>query len=110
MLFHDILIPCIEYSSILTSKKAAAAVYAAIQILNMDKLYELGKTESFVSWTPTLEYYSGYTEMDLYLLGYQMTDKVLKALQSARKVINSLHPLCFCILWNRFSQSLNRVF
>ena len=84
MLFYDCLIPTIEYSTIRTSKKAAAAVYAAIQILDTDKLTKLSKPEQFIRWSPTLEYYSGYSEADIFLLAFQMIDVVLKALRRVR--------------------------
>ena len=61
MLFVDILIPSVDYSSQKPSLKAAAAVLASLM------LFETG-VESSKLWTPTLRYYTGYEEQELSII------------------------------------------
>ena len=55
-----------EYSSYKASVKAAAAVYAARLVILAPDSDSLGESmEEFVSWTPTLRYYTKYEEGDV---------------------------------------------
>lgn len=73
-LFYDCLIPTVEFSEMLVSKKAAAAVYAARLIENEG-----------ARWTPTLAYYSGYVEEEVSMLALQMIDILIKCLVSCER-------------------------
>jgi len=73
LLFFDCLITSLEYSSLPASKKAAAAVFAARLVMDMPE-----EKEEFVRWTPTLEFYTGYTVDQVYFLAFQMIDILLR--------------------------------
>jgi len=75
--FLDATVPVTAYWALKTSKKCAAAVYAALCLVKPST------TSDEPLWTPTLVYYTGYSKDRIYLLARQMLGLLEKTLAVA---------------------------